>query len=150
MTEVCKLFEMDKIRTTSYKPSTNGALERVPRTLNTMLGKIVSKNQRNLDSHVAYVFAAYHANEHSATGYSPNMLVYGQELRFPNDLMYTDVEDSETTVVSSIDFITEKQKLFKRLFAAAREPLGNTAERNKRRYDMRVRPTALSQLVKVL
>jgi len=37
MTEVCRLLEIDKIRTTSYKPSTNGALERVHRTLNTML-----------------------------------------------------------------------------------------------------------------
>jgi len=39
-------MEIDKIRTTAYKPSTNGALERVYRTLNTMLGKIVSKQQR--------------------------------------------------------------------------------------------------------
>jgi len=80
MTEVCRLLEIDKIRTTSYKPSTNGALERVHRTLNTILGKIVSENQRDWDTHVAYVLAAYNATEHSATGYSPNMLVYGREL----------------------------------------------------------------------
>jgi len=47
MAEVCKLLEIDKIRTTSYKPSTNGSLERVHRTLNTMLGKIVSEQQRD-------------------------------------------------------------------------------------------------------
>jgi len=47
MTEVCRQMEIDKIRTTSDKPSTNGALERVHRTLNTMLGKIVSENQRD-------------------------------------------------------------------------------------------------------
>jgi len=76
MTEVCRLLKIDKIRTTSYKPSTNGALERVHRTLNTMLGKIVSENQRDWDTHVAYVLAAYNATEHSATGYTPNMLVY--------------------------------------------------------------------------
>jgi len=29
MAEVCRLMEIDKIRTTAYKPSTNGALERV-------------------------------------------------------------------------------------------------------------------------
>jgi len=59
MTEVCRFLEIDKIRTTSYKPSTNGALERVHRTLNTMLGKIVSENQRDWYTHVAYVLAAY-------------------------------------------------------------------------------------------
>jgi len=75
MTEVCRLLKIDKIRTTSYKPSTNGALKCMHRTLNTMLGKIVSENQRDLDTHIAYFLAAYNATEHSATGYSPNMLL---------------------------------------------------------------------------
>jgi len=73
LSEVCRLMEIDKIRMTSYKPSTNGALERVHRTLNTMLGKIVSEQQRDWDSHVPYVLAAYNATDHSATGYTPNM-----------------------------------------------------------------------------
>jgi len=63
MTEVCRPLEIEKIRTTSYKPSTNGALERVHRTLNTMLGKIVSENQRDWDTHVPYILAAYNATE---------------------------------------------------------------------------------------
>jgi len=141
MTEVCRLLEIDKIRTTSYKPSTNGAIERVHRTLNTMLGKIVSENQRDWDSHVAYMLAAYNATEHSATGFSPNMLVYGWELRYPNELMYTDVDDVDTTALSSVDFVNERRELFTKSFAAAREMLGNTAERSKKRYDMRVKPT---------
>jgi len=52
-------MEIDKIRMTSFKPSTNGASERVHRTLNTMLGKIVGEQQRDWDNHVAYVLAAY-------------------------------------------------------------------------------------------
>jgi len=94
---------------------------------------------------VAYVLAAYNTTKHSATGYFPNMLVYWRELRFPNELMYTDIEENDKTVMSSIDFLTEKQELFKRSFAAAREMLGNTAERSKRRYDMRVKTTVYAQ-----
>jgi len=107
-----------------------------------MLGKVVSENQRDWDNHVAYVLAAYNATEHSATGYSPNMLVYGRELRFPNELMYTDVDECETMAVSSIDFVAERQELFKKAFAIAREMLGNTAERSKKRLDMQVKTTA--------
>jgi len=92
-------MEIDKIRMTSYKPSTNGALERVHRNLSTMLGKIVSENQRVWDNYVAYVLAAYNATEHSATGYTPNMFLYGRELRFPNELMYAEVGDDEVTLV---------------------------------------------------
>jgi len=141
LSEVYRLMEIDRIRTTSYKLSTNGALDRVHRTLNTMLGKIVSEQQRDWDSHVAYVLAAYNANEHSATGYTPNMLVFGRELRFSNELMYADVGDEEVTVFSSIAFVAERQALFQKAFAVAREMLGKAAERSKKRYDMRVKPT---------
>jgi len=141
MSEVCRLMEIDKIRTTSYRPSTNRAMERVHRALNTMLRKIVSEQQRDWDNHVAYVLAAYNATEHSATGYTPNMLVYGQELRFSNELMYADVGDNEITLISSIAFVAERQALFQRAFTLAREMLSRAAEQSKKRYDMRVKPT---------
>jgi len=140
MTEVCRLLEIEKIRTTSYKPSTNGALERVHRTMNTMLGKIVSENQRDWDSHIAYVLAAYNATEHSATGYTLNMMAYGREMRFPNQFMYTDLGDEEAITTSSVELVAERQMLFRKAFTLARETLGIAAERSKKRYDMQVKP----------
>jgi len=86
--EMCEMLGVDKIRTTSYKPSTNGALERMHKTLNTMLGKMVDEKQRDWDAHVAYAMAAYNATVHSSMGFSPNRLLYGRELKFPNELMY--------------------------------------------------------------
>jgi len=141
MSEACRLMEIDKIRTMSYKPLTSRVMERVHRTLNTMLGKIMSEQQRDWDNHVAYVLAAYNATEHSATGYTPNMLVCGRELRFPNELMYADVEDDDVTLISSIAFVTERQALFQKAFTVAPEMLGKAAERSKKPYDMRVKPT---------
>jgi len=40
------------------------------------------------------------------------MLVYGRELRFPNELMYADVGDEQVTQISSVGFVAEKQALF--------------------------------------
>jgi len=107
-----------------------------------MLGKIVSEQQRDWDNHVGYVLAAYNATEHSATGYTPNMLVYGRELRFPNKLMYADVGDKEVTLISSVAFVAERQVLLQRSFTLAREMLSKTAERSRKHYDMRVKPTS--------
>jgi len=59
--EVCEMLGVDKIRTNSYKPSTNGALKRMHRTLNTMLEKMVEEKQRDWDAHVAYALATYNA-----------------------------------------------------------------------------------------
>jgi len=72
--EICELFGVDKLRTTAYKPSTKGALERMHRTLNTMLGKVVDEKQRDWDVHVAYVMTAYNATVHRDTGFTPNGL----------------------------------------------------------------------------
>ena len=45
MRAVCDLLDIDEVRTTSYRPSTNGAVERFHKTLNSMLGKVVAENQ---------------------------------------------------------------------------------------------------------
>jgi len=77
--EICELLGVDKLRTTAYKPSTNGTLERMHRTLNTLLGKIVDEKQKDWDVHVAYVMTAYNATVHSATGFTLNRLVFGRD-----------------------------------------------------------------------
>ena len=67
-------MEIEKLRTTVFKASTNGVVERFHRTLNSMLAKVVNDNQRNWDECVPYVMAAYRATSHESTGYSPNRL----------------------------------------------------------------------------
>ena len=47
MREICRSYGIDKVRTTAYKPSTNDAVERFHRSLNSMLGKVVSDSQRD-------------------------------------------------------------------------------------------------------
>jgi len=86
------------------------------------------------------VLAAYNATEHSATEYTPKMMVYGREMRFLNELMYTDVGDEEAITTSSVKFVAERQILFRKVFTLAGETLRIAAERSKKRYDMRVKP----------
>ena len=55
--KTCRLYGV-KVRTTAYKPSTNGAVERFPRIINSMLGKVVSTCQRDWVEWLSYVLAA--------------------------------------------------------------------------------------------
>jgi len=92
--QLCLLLGVDKIRTTGYKPSTNGTVERFHRTLNSMLAKRICESQRDWDEHVAIVLAAYRASPHESTGYSPNRLLFGRENVMPLDIMMgTPIED---------------------------------------------------------
>ena len=65
--EMCRWMDIDKIRTSPYRPACNGMLERYYRTLNSMLRKIVEENQRDWDTMVQCVMAAYRVSVHEAT-----------------------------------------------------------------------------------
>jgi transposase InsO family protein len=104
MTELCKHLRIDKVRTTAYKASTNGAVERFHRTLNSMLGKVIAEHQKDWDQWLPIVMAAYRASPHSATKVSPNRLILGRETTMPVDIVLGRPEQEQTAVTSFEDF----------------------------------------------
>lgn len=140
MRSVCQLLEIDKLRTTSYKPSTNAAVERFHRTLNSMLGKVVSENQRDWDTKLPFVMAAYRSSCHTSTNYSPNFLVLGREVRAPLDVVLN-LPTEETTSLRYDDYVDKLMQTLRYAYRLVREQLGRSAERAKRYYDLRVRPS---------
>jgi len=49
---------------------------------------------------------------HSATGFTPNRLVFGREMRYPNELMYVGVKDKTMDDKSYSDFVEDQKKNF--------------------------------------
>ena len=139
--EICSRLSIDKIRTTAYKPSTNGNIERFHSTLNSILAKWVSENHRDWDDKVPAVAFAYRTSVHEATGFTPYFLLHGREARTPADLVYGPPGESEQ-YTSTVEFVAAQQEKIRDAFAIVREHLGVAAERRKDRYDMRTRPSA--------
>ena len=83
MRELCEVLGIDNIHNTPYKALTNEAVEQFLRTPNAMLGRVFSENQLEWDVKLPGVMATYWASGHDATGYSPNFLMFGRELRAP-------------------------------------------------------------------
>ena len=138
--QVMQWMEIDKLRTTAYKPSTNGIVERFHRTLNSMLGKVVSESQRDWDDKLPFVMAAFRASPHSSTGFTPNRLFLGRENRMPLDLvMGLPLQEAagDTTVN---DLVVDQREKAEAAYRTAREHLGVAAERRKKDYDARVNP----------
>jgi len=143
MQEICKLLEIDKLHTTPYKPSTNSVLERWHRSLNNMLGKVVDEQQTDWDEHVPYVLAAYRATRHDSTGYTPNALALGRETRAPVDVVLN-LPSPDGPAATYDDFVEQLQDKLRKAYQTVRTELGKAAERNKRYYDLRVRPKRYS------
>ena len=135
-------MEIDKLRTSAYQPSTNGAVERFHRTLNTMMGKVVSQSQRDWDERLPALMAAYRASPHEATGFSPNRLFLGREVRTPLDvIMGLPAEQCEVQTMD--EFVQLTQQQMSEAFTVARDHVRVSAERRKTSYDRRVRPSDL-------
>jgi len=139
--QLMKWMEIDKLRTTAYKPSTNGVVERFHRTLNSMLGKVTQENQRDWDERLPFVLAAYRATVHSSTGFTPNKVFLGRENRMPVDVVMG-LPPEEVNGSQSIDeFVVRQQELAEDAFQLVRQHLGQNASRRKSTYDTRVRKT---------
>ena len=147
--ELCRCLDVEKIRTTIYKPSTNGVVERFHRTLNSMIGKIIHDNHRNWHELIPQILAAYRASEHSATGYSPNKLMLGRECRAPIDLVLGTLGDANINI-SYNEYVKQMRERMLYCYESVRHHLSVAAERRKRSYDMSVRPKQFQIGQKVL
>ena len=139
--ELCKCLGIDKIRTSTYKPSTNGMLERFHRTLNSMLAKVINESQRNWDEMLQQVMAAYRSSVHATTGFSPNFIVFGQENRAPIDIVMGTIEKPLERNLSFNEFVANKQNQMTLAYEKVRNCLRKTAQRRKDYYDVKVKPT---------
>lgn len=142
--ELMRWMEIDKIRCSPYRPSTNAACERFHRTLNSMLGKIVKESQRDWDEKLPQVMAAYRASPHSSTGFSPNQLFLGRETRMPLDLIMGVPPEDNGQLQSIDDFIQRAKEDAEACYELARKELQVAAERRKKMYDVRVKKTAFA------
>src|SRR5688572_27655923 len=138
--ELCRLLGIDKVRMSSYHPSENGLIERFHRTLNAMLGKIISSHQRDWDEVLPHVLAAYRASIHQVTGFSPNRLLYGRENRVPLDLVYGRPPGFELDNATYSSYVEDLAERMETAYREVREQLRRAAERRKHDYDLRVRP----------
>ena len=84
--ELCATFEVDKTRTTAYRPQANGKCERFNRTLVAMLRRAVQSRPYNWESFLAPVLQSYKSTVSEATGFTPFRLAFGREMRLPIDL----------------------------------------------------------------
>jgi len=143
MRELCHLLQIDKVRTSSYHPACNAACERMHRTLNTLLGKVISERQSDWNEHLPYVAAAIRASPSNATGYSPNFLMFSREVNTPADIAYGLVSPEPTPTYD--DFVDNVRNKMVAAFDIVRDNLRVSAQRNKRYYDLKVKPAKFKE-----
>ncbi|UYV62285.1 K02A2.6-like, partial [Cordylochernes scorpioides] len=103
---VCKAMGVGAVNTTAWRPQSNGAVERLNRTVIESLRRCTAGN--NWDTTLPMVALAIRTTVHSSTGFTPAKLVFGHELRLPQPF-----QEEELSPVCE-DSITEMAAFYER------------------------------------
>ena len=88
MKEICRLLGMQKTRTSPYHPQSDGLVERLNRTLLSMVSTLAEEESKNWDLNLPLLMLAYRTSVQETTGASPYSLMFGRETRMPVDIMF--------------------------------------------------------------
>ena len=147
--ELCKLTGVKKLRTTPYRPQTNGQCEKFNSTLINMIGTLPSELKYNWQEHVNTLVHAYNCMDTTATNFSPHYLMFGREPNLPIDIEFG-VRTPDLVVTSTKNYVEKLQKRLAWAYKKAQEVNHKENKRNKRIYDKKIRCTKLEVGDKVL
>ena len=131
--EICRLLDIDKKRSTSFHPQTNGIQERFNRTIEDMLSKYISANQRDWDEHLPLLLLAYRSSVHESTQQTPFMMMYGRHAILPIDL--TCPQSNPEKEVSTNEYVQLLKSRLEKVHNFARSDMAKASDRQKKTYD---------------
>ena len=134
VSELCKLYDIKKTRTTPYHPQSDGLVERLNRTLIDTIALIAQDAQETWDLRIGPALMAIRTSVQSTTGFLPHFLLFGREMRLPADLFYDVPQESLKTATESVANL-------KQVLSKVHETVSASMESNQRRqkdcYDRR-------------
>ena len=131
---MCKLLDIQKTHTTTYHPQSDGMVERLNRTLTSMLSAFVNSNW---NVHLPYIMMAYRSSVHDTTGMTPNTIMFGREVATPLDLQYE--MPSQIKETPSNKWVWELQERLENAHAFVRNKMNKSMFRHKHYHDRKLK-----------
>ncbi|KAL7302819.1 hypothetical protein TKK_0004857 [Trichogramma kaykai] len=127
---LAKAFKIKTVTTTSYRPSSNGSLERSHHSLAEYLKTVAGKN-KEWDDLLEMAMFSYNTSVHEAHQFQPFQLVFGKLPTLPTE---ESIEKSGK-IVTYTDYVRKLCKTLSEIKAIAREKLIDAKLKNKFYYD---------------
>ena len=129
-TNLCKLLEIRKTRTSPRHPQGNGQVERFNKTLVKMI-KAYIKDQDEWDLHLGCLTGAYRATPHESTGLTPNMVMLGREVKLPMEVTMEECSEQN----SYGEYVDNLRLMICKAHTLTRKHLQQATYRQKEIYD---------------
>ena len=142
--ELCDIAQVQKLRTSPYRPETNGQCERFNQTLISMLGTLPTHEKSKWREWISTLVHAYNCTVSSSTGFSPYFLMYGRYPRLPIDIEFGVTQPNWTTPSQKIYAEKLRQRL-KWAYETARVHNEKESKRHKQYYDRKFKCMVLKE-----
>ena len=131
---ICDILNIDKTRTTPYRPASDGLVERTNRTLRSLLTIFMHTYKRDWEDLLPYVLMAYRSTEQESTGCTPNLMMFGRENGAPVDLQYVPLfpEPEPKCPTKYVEWLRHAMRV---AHTFARKQLKKAAEKQRRTYN---------------
>lgn len=129
---LCRLFKINKIRTSSHRPQGNGSLERCHRSLKEYFRHFISDDQSNWIILVSMSCFAHNTTLHSVTKHTPFEILHGFKANIPATFTK---EPNNAAFYSVDDYVSKLRHNLQNAYAIARDNLIKGKEKNKTYYD---------------
>ena len=136
-TDLCKLLEIVKTRTTPYRPCSNGQVERYNRTILQTVRCYLKGKQSKWDANLQQLAGAMRSTENRQTGYTANMMMLGREVFQPIDLV-TGTCIINHKIKAPCQFVIDLKDTLENVHTSAREQLQSAQFRQKKTYDVKL------------
>ncbi len=133
----CKLLEVTKTRTTPYRPQSNGQVERYNRVLLPMIRCYLRNGQTNWDENLQLLAMAIRATVNRSTGFTANMMMLGEEVRTPADVLLG-VSAANWSPKEPAEYVRWLRSVLADVHRVARHMLQASQHRQKKTYDLKL------------
>ena len=142
ITHLCKLYGVQKLRTSPYHAQTNGQVERMNQRIIRMISKLEEDRKACWLEHLPELLLAYYATCSAVTGYSPYYLLFSRRPRIPVDYLFPTLHDSPHQTKMEVSVVAMKKRL-KEAFTVARHLTSGEVARQCHYYDRKAGAVAL-------
>lgn len=136
--QILEMADVKKIRTTAWRPQTDGLSEALNKTLLHLLKAYASEEEDEWDEKLNQITFAYNTTVQFTTGMTPFEALYGRKAKVPIDF-FTEQPNEQTTNSTYNEDTLKWRDEFKRIYKQIEEETDAKVARQKLNYDRKVR-----------
>lgn len=134
--ELCKMYNIQKSRTSPYHPQGNSQCERYNRTLHNLLRTLDLEKKQRWPDYIQELTFMYNCTPHSSTGFAPYHLFFGRAPNLPLDHLFQ-LHDEDR--IGHDQWLKRHRHLLQDTYKRATERIRQKAQQRKSRHDKKAK-----------